>query len=260
MGSSFTTFVGIELGSGRKPFAYAALDARRRILALGGGLLEDVLAFAAGQSSTLVAITVPGGPNQGVVASEEASQSLIPNMTLTRRTNLRLAEKQLIQMGLPAPKTPMDPAGVPARVRLGFRLRRELESFGYKAYPAEEAARQWLEVFPTGCFWAWLRRTLPVKQDLLEGRLQRQLVLEEQGVQVPDAMGFFEELTRFKLLRGILPANIIYSPGELNALAGAYTAWLTVHQPHAVRSLGDSAEGLIFLPRPREEENSADSR
>ena len=65
---------------------------------------------------------------------------------------------------------------------------------------------------------------------------------------VPDPMRFFEEITRHKLLKGILPNEDLYTPGELDALVSAYTAWLIANHPEQVTLLGDPVEGQIVLP------------
>jgi len=44
-----STFIGIDPTAGEKPFVYAALDHELRLLALGHGSIDDILAFAAGQ-------------------------------------------------------------------------------------------------------------------------------------------------------------------------------------------------------------------
>ena len=82
----------------------------------------------------------------------------------------------------------------------------------------------------------------------LEGRLQRQLALHERRVAVYDPMRIFEEFTRFRLLSGILPLGDLHSPGELDALVAAYTAWLAAKQPGSVTLLGDPDEGQVILP------------
>jgi predicted RNase H-like nuclease len=60
----------------------------------------------------------------------------------------------------------------------------------------------------------------------------------------------FEEITRHRLLQGILPVNDLCSPGELDALVGAYTAWLAATKPDQITLLGDPDEGQIVLPVP----------
>ncbi len=88
----------------------------------------------------------------------------------------------------------------------------------------------------------------PFEKHSLEGRLQRQLVLYEKEIEVTDPLRFFEEVTRHKLLHGILPLDDIYSPVELDAMAAAYTAWLAANHPDQVTLVGDPGEGQIVLP------------
>jgi hypothetical protein len=104
-----------------------------------------------------------------------------------------------------------------------------------------------MEVYPHASY-SVLLGVLPLQKHTLEGRLQRQLALYEQGLQVPDPMRFFEEITRHRLLKGILPLEELYSPGELDALVAAYTAWKTAVHPEDVALLGDPEEGQIVLP------------
>jgi predicted RNase H-like nuclease len=61
-------------------------------------------------------------------------------------------------------------------------------------------------------------------------------------------MKFFEEITRHRLLNGILPLELLYSPPELDALVAAYCAWLAKNQPAQVTLIGDKQEGQILLP------------
>ncbi len=99
-------------------------------------------------------------------------------------------------------------------------------------------------------YWSLLE-TLPFPALTLEGRLQRQLVLHDEKLPVADPMDFFEEVTRFKLLKGILPVKDIYSPAELNALLAAYTANLAVYDPARLNRFGSSDEAEIFVPAKR---------
>ena len=85
-------------------------------------------------------------------------------------------------------------------------------------------------------------------RETLESRLQRQLFLYEQGLDLPDPMHFFEEITRHRLLRGILPDKDLYSASELDAITSAYTAWLAHTRPQQVTLIGAPEEGQIVLP------------
>ncbi len=247
MSSNLTTYLGITIGTGRQWLTYAALDEERAVLALGQGPLEAVLAFAAGQSRALAAVDCAARPNLGLMDRADVRTQLTPPPTPGRWTNMRVAEYQLANLGFAAPRTPgVDQAALP-RVKRGFGLVRQLEELGYAPYPAEGLARQWLETPVEAVFWAWLGGK-PYPAGTLESRLQRQLALFEQGLPIPDPMDFFEEVTRYRLLKGALPLKQIYAAGECSALAAAQMAWLADHAPEAVMRLGDAREGEIVLP------------
>jgi hypothetical protein len=118
---------------------------------------------------------------------------------------------------------------------------------GFASYPVENGSYVWLETHPYACFCAILEQT-PLSKPTLEGRLQRQLVLHDQGLGIRDGMDFFEEVTRYKLARGILPMEVIYTPEALDALAAAHTAYVAATRPDGVTLVGDRGEGAIVLP------------
>jgi len=126
-------------------------------------------------------------------------------------------------------------------------LYRKLEKIGFQNYPQKDAPHQILETHPHACFCV-LAGQLPLSKPTLEGRLQRQLILYERGIRIKDPMDFFEEITRYKMIRGIFPTELIYPTEMLDALVAAYTAWLTVHQPDNISLIGDPQEGQIVLP------------
>jgi hypothetical protein len=134
-------------------------------------------------------------------------------------------------------------------MRMGFSLHQKLENSGYCPYPGGEADLQRLEVYPHACYTALLG-TPPFPKYSLEGRIQRQLVLREQEVPVPDPMRLFEEITRHKLLQGRLPLDDLYSAAELDALIAAYTAWAAANRPTEITLLGHPEEGQMVLPVP----------
>jgi hypothetical protein len=68
------------------------------------------------------------------------------------------------------------------------------------ACPGDGGERQSLEVYPPASPCSAFHRF----EAQPEGRIQRQLVLNERLVSVPDAMRFFEEITA-TLMKGILP-------------------------------------------------------
>jgi len=244
---AYTTFLGIDPTAGRRPFVYAALGEDLQLLALGQGEMEEVLAFVAGQHQAVVAVCAPRRPNQRVMERPEVRQQLSPPPKPGRWINFRLAEYLLRQHKISSPKTPRLEKDCPNWMRMGFTLYRRLEGLGYESYPHENSQRQLLEVYPHASY-ATLLGVAPFPKDTLEGRLQRQLVLYEQKLGLPDPMRFFEEVTRHRLLRGILPEETLYKTGELDALVASYTAWKAILHPEQVTRLGHPEEGQIILP------------
>jgi hypothetical protein len=242
-----TTFLGIDPTAGERPFTYAALDHELKLLALGQGSIDDVLAFAGGQRQAFVAVCAPRQPNQGVMARPEVRQNLAAPLHPGRWINFRLADYLLRQHNISIPQTPAQEQDCSGWMRMGFAVHRRLEEMGYRHYPHDDASLQSLEVYPHACY-AALMGVLPFHKHTLEGRIQRQLALYEQDVNVPDAMRIFEEITRHRLLKGVLPLEALYSAGELDALVAAYTAWKAAHHPDQVCLLGDPTEGQIVVP------------
>ena len=132
-------------------------------------------------------------------------------------------------------------------MQMGFSLYQRLEALGYQTYPTDDGKHQSLEVYPHACFTALLGVT-PFHKHSLEGRLQRQLILYESKINVSDPIRLFEEITRHRLLQGILMDEDLCYPGELDAMVAAYTAWMVKSDPEHVMSIGDPIEGQITLP------------
>jgi hypothetical protein len=242
-----TTFLGIDPTAGQRPFVYSALDGELHLLALGQGDIDEVLAFVAGQRHAYVAISAPRGPNKGLMRQDEVRQGLSPVPRPGRWTDFRVAEYQLRQHNISIPQTTSNETECPNWMRMSFYLFRRLEELGYPPYSTSEDDRQSLEVYPHACYAVLLGQN-PFPKHTLEGRIQRQLALYEQEINVPDPMRFFEEITRHRLLNGILPAEILYSAEELDALVAAYTAWKAALHPNQISCLGVSDEGQIILP------------
>lgn len=243
---SDTACVGIDPTSGRTAFTYAALDGDLNLLALADGEMEDVIAFLSEQPAVVVAVNAPSQVSRGLVRGRLEQRSLTPGHQF-RGVDMRLAEHELRQRGIAVAGTPGREELCAAWVQSGFALYRKLVEIGFKAYPGDDAAYQWLETHPHACFCVLLEQN-PLPKPTLEGRLQRQLALHERGLRVRDPMDFFEEITRYKLMKGILPMELVYAPEMLDALVAAYTAWLATYHPDQVTLLGDSQEGQIALP------------
>jgi predicted RNase H-like nuclease len=104
-----------------------------------------------------------------------------------------------------------------------------------------------MEVYPQACF-AVLLGLLPFAKNTIEGRLQRQLVLYINDLNIPDPMRFLKDITSKRLLNGLLPHGNLYQPEELDALVAAYTAWLSKYHPDQITLYGDSTEGQVVIP------------
>ena len=238
-------FIGIDPTAGRQPFTYAAVDRDCRLVALAGGELEEMLAFLGNLENACVAVNAPPQVNRGLVRSRLLQQA--PSTGQLRGVDLRLVEHDLRQRGIHISPTPSRPEACPAWMQMGFALYRRLAEIGFQPFRTGQAGCRWLETHPHAAYCALLGQ-IPLPKPTLEGRLQRQLALFEGDMGIKDPMDLFEEITRHKLLKGILPSDLIYSPEELDTLVAAFTAFLAVEMPEATIRVGDEEEGQIVLP------------
>ncbi|MBN2386768.1 MAG: DUF429 domain-containing protein [Anaerolineales bacterium] len=236
--------VGIDPTAGRQPFTWSVLDPDCHLLSMAAGELEDVLALLAGMPSAFVAVNAPPRPNQGLVKRRPPGSQAAG---AARGADMRLAEYELRRRGIAVSPTPVRAELSPAWMQTGYELYRQMGQLGFKPCPTKNAERQVLETHPHAAFCALLG-ILPLAKPTLEGRLQRQLVLCEARMGIRDPMEFFEEITRHKLLKGVLPMEFIYASEELDALVAAYTAWMAGNSPEAVTRIGDAREGQVTLP------------
>jgi len=244
---STITYLGIDPTAGQRPFIYAALDHDLRPIAIGHGKIDEVLAFAAGQRQAVCAVCAPRQPNQGVMRRAEIRHEFSLPSSPRVWKDFRLADYLLRKRGISIPQTPASLDDCPGWMQMGFKIHERLQAIGYATFPSSDSTLQVMEVYPFASF-AVMLGLLPFPKYSLEGRLQRQLALFERKVRLPDAMLYFEEITRHRLLNGKLPSENLFNPGELDALAAAYTAWLSVIHPDQVTVLGDPDEGQVVLP------------
>ncbi len=240
-----SAFIGIDPTSGQKSFTFAALDRDLHLLVLAEGEIEDVAAFVAQWKSAFVAINAPAGVNRGLVRAKMMKDMLTPHQV--RGAEFRVAEYELRGRGIAVSGTPANEALCPGWMQLGFELFRKLEKMGFKKYPENGSVHQVLETHPHACFCV-MAGSAPLSKPSLEGRLQRQLLLHDHGVRIDDPMDFFEEITRYKLAKGIWPMELLYLPEQLDALVAAYTGWLAVNKAEKILMIGDEKEGRIILP------------
>lgn len=132
------------------------------------------------------------------------------------------------------------------------QLRKKAFQAGYKALFETSDSKQWLETNAQDCF-----RTLGGHKLLphraLEGRLQRTAILYEKGLPLTDPVDMFEELTRFKLIQGILPLESLPSSRELDALVAAYLAWMSLNRPGRIVVTGEFVLPVVEQNLPASE-------
>ena len=110
---------------------------------------------------------------------------------------------------------------------------KDFQSFSTKDHP-----KHWFETNAQDCYRGWLGQN-PLPRRTLEGRLQRALVLYEQALRIEDPMEIFEEITRYKLIKGVFQLENVYSSKELDALAAAYLAWMIANRPERIVVQGE---------------------
>lgn len=124
---------------------------------------------------------------------------------------------------------------------LYFDIKKKLAQTSAKAAP-----RQFVETDAQACFRALIGKS-PLPRRTLEGRVQRGLLLYDQGLRLTDPMDFFEEITRHRMLEGVFPNELLYSASELDALTAAYVAWLAMNEPEQLET---TPQKFLILKTP----------
>jgi predicted nuclease with RNAse H fold len=249
MANTRMTYVGIDPTAGSRPMHFAALDRDLHIQSLTKGNLQAVLESIQMPERAVVAIDAPQSPNQGLMADPGLREGygLPPNGDTW--SGWKVCEYELRRRNIRLYRTPREESEAPRWIRMGFTLFRRLKAVGFELHERgrDIGQRALLEVHPHACFAVILGRR-PFLKSTLEGRLQRQLVLYLEGVDVPDPMRSLEEITRHHLLESRLSLPDLYHHDELDALVAAYTAFLVSENPERITQVGDREEGLITLP------------
>jgi predicted nuclease with RNAse H fold len=241
-------YIGIDPTAGRRPMSFAVLDDDLDLLQRGQGNLDAILEVVRSHPSAMVAVDAPQSPNAGHMKDPIRRQSYGLPPDSDKWANFKVCEYELRRRGLKLYNTPSEEAAAPKWMQTGFKLYAALRAEGYQPYrPGSAAPKQYLEVHPHAVY-AVLLGHLPLRKDSLEGRMQRQIVLFGENVEVPDPMRVLEEITRHHLLEGQLSLPTLWSHDQLDALASAYTAYVAFRHVDRVTSVGDESEGQIILP------------
>ncbi len=116
-------------------------------------------------------------------------------------------------------------------------FKQKLSQAGFRLI-SEEGPYRWFETDSQKCFQALCAKDLLLRRTL-EGRIQRGLILYDEGLQINDPMKFFEEITRHKLMQGTLPLENLHSSKELDSLVAAYAAWRAMQRASLVKVTGN---------------------
>jgi len=241
-------YVGVNLTRGEKSISYAALNHDLEPVTLAQDDYPSLLAYLGGQQQAVVGVYGPAKPNANILVDAERRSQFLIELSKGRPGNMRVAEYQLKQHKLPTFQTPASEMDAPLWMRTSFKLYRYLHKAGYQDYFVGcQAERQVVEVMPEVGFRAWMEGDL-LPRNSFYGRMQRQLILYDLGIDLPDPMQFFEEVTRYKILQGILPDKAVLNVGMLIALGAAFMAWQTQQESEKIALVGLAQEGQIAVP------------
>jgi predicted nuclease with RNAse H fold len=242
-------YVGVDPAAPGRPIRYVALDRNLHLVRNHSDGFEEVLSYLAGLETAVVAISAPQAPNQSLMAQAAVRTRYNLQPGSDTWSDWRVAEYELRRRNIRLYNTPSDRKAAPGWVRTGFELFSRLRTMGYRTFVSGEKPnpRLMVEVQAHACYTVLLER-IPFLKGTLEGRMQRQLKLYLEGVEISNPMEVIEEVTRHHLLSGHLPLEGLMETQELEALAAAYTAYLVAARADDVSQLGDPEEGLITLP------------
>ncbi|MCC6904972.1 MAG: DUF429 domain-containing protein [Anaerolineae bacterium] len=244
-----TAYIGVDITAGKRPATLAVLDEHLRIVELADLPFAEVVTHIEAFPRAVCAIDASSGVNAGLMASPDYRTRLNLEAGKRRYHTYRVCEFELRRRGIGIYNTPVDSAQAKGWMQEGWRLYNALRHRGFVLYP-EDGHRRMFETHPHGVFTALIRK-IPYAKSTLEGRLQRQAILFEQGVDVTDPMDIIDEWTRYHLMNGQIDLAEVLTHDRLDALAAAYTAWMVGREPERTCALGDLREGQIVLPVAR---------
>lgn len=239
--------IGIDPSAGSENLRLVIFTSDGRLVHQGERALSELYATLQPYSPAVAAVNAPSALNNGRVRSPELRESL-PEMHIPgRNVDMRVAEFILRAKGIHVGMTPSILPLCTQATRTGFQVFEVLSSLGYSS--GENAPLRMIEASAHAVYCV-LAGVNPLPKLTLEGRLQRQLLLNDGGLQIKDPMEFLEEVTRHKLLKGILPWDELYDIGLLDAMAAALTAMYVIDDERMFCAVGDLEEGEIHLPVP----------
>jgi hypothetical protein len=241
------TFMGIDLTGQRKTFTCAVLDTSRRIIFCDSLTPLEWQSMLTSSQTIIAAVNSPLTMNEGFMSDPDYRDQLDPVPPKKRFSDMRVCEYQLLSQGFTPTRTPIEVGDFSPALQRAFKFTSELGLNGFQFWPFPNSRYQMIETNADAAFGSLLG-VKPFSANTLEGRIQRQLLLQSKGIPVDNAMEFFEEITRHRLLSGKLPDEKILPPSHLNALMAAFTAWTVLNRPAEYSRVGEPDEGVIILP------------
>lgn len=239
-------YIGIDPTTGRGMLTFAVLNRQLEIMIISKGTPDRVANLVLGYSNAICAINSPSGPNEGLMAKIAYREKLGLNPKTRLYASYRVCEYELRRRGIGLYRAPRKPAKARPWMKLGWEVYDLLQKGGYVMHP-QDGAQQLVETLSHASFAALLQKR-PYRKTTLEGRLQRQLALFNEGLDIEDPMTFFEEWTRHRIVSGELVYDDLLEPIELDALVAAYTGLLLSEAPEHITLVGDADEGIIAVP------------
>ena len=236
------TFIGVHINRQAPHFTYIATDEDFSPLAIDNGDEENLLSYLSGQENSFLAINAPLQLNQGLLQLPSHK-----SYTRGRKPNIRKVEYELQQYNIEMSHTADQISKCTPDVKFGIRLNEHLNDLGYKTFSSDQSSRMFLETPSNAAFWSLIEGQLIPEEGII-GRMQRQQILFDLELPVPNPMIFFEEITRHKLKIGKIPFKQVLPACELNAWICVYTAHKAWSEPDSLTSMGNSEEGSIYLP------------
>jgi predicted nuclease with RNAse H fold len=239
-------FIGVDTTAGVRPMTVAVLDGDLNILDLSSRLAPEVAEIITAYEKVTCGVDAPIGPNPGLLVDPAYRARVDLPLDQPTYQEYRVCEFELRRRGIYVYHTPTDPERVPRWMTAGWELYDRLRAAGLVDYP-RPGPRRLFETYPHGVFTTLLKKR-PYPKTGIEGRIQRQLLLYHEGVEIQDPLFVLQSWTPHQFLTGSLDMDRIHTHDELDALVAAYTAYLLDCEPQHTASVGDERDGQIVLP------------
>lgn len=243
-----SVFIGIGFTTGGRQNAYAVLDARLKVIRLDKAPRSQFIEAVKEYPGVVCGIQAPLAPAKGLMEDIAYRTRLGVDSRIAARKNYRVCEYELRKRKIAAYSTPPREDAAPFWMQEGWILYDALRREGFVDFP-RIGPRRMFETFSQAGFAALIKKK-PYTKSGVEGILQRQLILYQEGIDVPDPMAVLEEWTRHRIMVGDLSRRNLYDHDRLDAIMAAYTAFKVSREPDQTVAIGDPTEGQIVLPVP----------